>query len=115
MQQGGALVLQSGSLASGIVAGGAGGTPAAQNGSGLGPTLFLQGTQPATLAPTAGTTLSIAGGIADQRSNGGAGTLTAGAGTLTGASSTSALSEKGFLTAMDGLTRQLVNGIAFHS
>jgi hypothetical protein len=40
---------------------------------------------------------------------------TAGQGTLTGATSTSALSEKGFLTAMDGLTRQLGNGVAFHS
>ena len=39
--------------------GGAAGVASAGSGSGLGPTLFLQGNQTATLAPSAGSTLTI--------------------------------------------------------
>ena len=77
VQQGGSISLLSGTLGAGSVAGG---SPGAQ---GLGPTMFLQGAQTLTLAPQPGQVLSIAGGIADQRGNGGtAALLIAGSGTV---------------------------------
>ncbi len=88
VQQGGTLVLQSGSLATGTVTGGAGGDAndsrvhgRGSTGSAFGSAIFIQGTQSISLAPGAGQTLSITGGIADQTGSGGGGG-NAGAGSL---------------------------------
>ena len=79
VQEGGTVTLESGTLQSGTV----GGTGLLPDQQGLGPTVFLQGTQTVALAPTAGDVVSIAGGIADQRGNGGvASLLITGSGTV---------------------------------
>ena len=65
IQQGGTLVVQSGSLAAGVVNGGTSGD-ANLDGSAYGNGIFIQGNQSVTLAPLAGTTLTISGVIADQ-------------------------------------------------
>jgi autotransporter-associated beta strand protein len=59
VQQGGALIIEGGSLAKGTVASG-------NYGYGFGDGLFLQGNQSVTLAASAGQTVSVAGVIADQ-------------------------------------------------
>jgi hypothetical protein len=77
VQQGGSLTIEGGVLNAGTVTGGGG----ANSGAAYGSAIFLQGTQSQTLAPASGTTLTIAGVIADQSGNGGTGGY-AGAGGL---------------------------------
>jgi hypothetical protein len=62
VQAGGSLIIESGTLGLGTVAGGTG----ANDGAGLGTAIFLQGTQSQTLAPANGQTLTIAGSIDDE-------------------------------------------------
>ncbi|MGJ4929170.1 VCBS domain-containing protein [Bradyrhizobium sp. HKCCYLS2038] len=79
VQEGGTLILESGSLSGGSVAGGAAGAIQAAHqlydmpgaGQGLGSGIFFQGNQSIVLAPTAGNAITIADGIADQGGNGG--------------------------------------------
>jgi hypothetical protein len=77
VQQGASLIIEGGSLATGIVAGGTGYVAGDAYGSGI----FLQGDQSVTLAAAAGQTIRIAGVITDQ--TGSSGTLSnAGAGSV---------------------------------
>ncbi|MCP3390548.1 VCBS domain-containing protein [Bradyrhizobium sp. CCGB12] len=78
VQEGGTLILESGSLSGGSVAGGAAGAIQAAHqlympgaGQGLGSGIFLQGNQSIVLAPTLGNAITIADAIADQGGNGG--------------------------------------------
>jgi hypothetical protein len=83
LQQGGTLVIQSGTLNAGTVTGGRGGVfgqRTAPAGSAFGSGLFIQGNQAVTLG-VAGQTLEIGGVIADQTGSGGT-SGNAGAGTL---------------------------------
>lgn len=80
VQQGGQLTIGAGSLGQSTVAGGAGGGGAAA-GQAAGGGIFLQGFETATLAPGAGKTLSVAGGI-DEQTGTGAAALVIGAGTV---------------------------------
>ena len=80
VQSGGRLTIQGGTLATGTATGGAGGAFLAGSGKGLGGTMFIDGTQAVTLAPTVGQTLMLHGAIADEA---GASTLVvAGAGNV---------------------------------
>ncbi|MBR1177225.1 VCBS domain-containing protein [Bradyrhizobium sp. KB893862 SZCCT0404] len=79
VQEGGTLILESGSLSGGSVAGGAAGAIQAAHqlysmpgaGQGLGSGIFFQGNQSIVLAPTLGNAITIADAIADQGGNGG--------------------------------------------
>ena len=92
VQQGGALIVEGGSLSGGSVKGGAGGSDgryAGKNGSAYGAGIFIQadsGTAEISFAPGAGQTLSIADAIVDEQGvagNGGSGGLTvSGGGTV---------------------------------
>ncbi|MVT75951.1 adhesin, partial [Bradyrhizobium cajani] len=83
VQEGGTLILESGSLSGGSVAGGAAGPiqPAHQvysmpgAGQGLGSGIFLQGNETLTFAPASGATVTVADVIADQGGNGGRGAV----------------------------------------
>jgi len=76
VQQGGTLILGAGTLSGDTVAGGSG--TGGANGSAYGSAIDFQGSNQLALAPAAGQTLTIAGVIADQRSE----LATAGATTL---------------------------------
>jgi autotransporter-associated beta strand protein len=77
VQHGGKLTIVGGSLMGGTAYGGAGGPTffgaVAPSGQGFGGGIFLQGNETISLAPTAGTTETIAGVIADQTGSGGTG------------------------------------------
>ncbi|MBR0778071.1 VCBS domain-containing protein [Bradyrhizobium diazoefficiens] len=82
VQEGGSLIIESGSLSGGSVAGGAAGAIQAAHqlympgaGQGLGSGIFLQGNQTLTFAPTLGATVTVADVIADQGGNGGRGAV----------------------------------------
>ncbi|UFZ08664.1 VCBS domain-containing protein [Bradyrhizobium ontarionense] len=83
VQEGGTLILESGSLSGGAVAGGAAGAIQAAHqlydmpgaGQGLGSGIFLQGNETLTFAPLSGATVTVADVIADQGGNGGRGAV----------------------------------------
>jgi autotransporter-associated beta strand protein len=79
VQQGGALLIEGGSLANGSVNKGLGAN-AGQNGSAYGGGIFIQGNQAITLSGTAGQPLTISDVIADQFGNGGTGYVVIGQG-----------------------------------
>ncbi len=81
VQQGGTLIVGSGSLSGGSATGGAGGVnftgtsgSPGTAGSGFGSGIFIQGNQTITFSPASGTTLTVADVIADQSGSGGTGT-----------------------------------------
>ncbi|MGJ4953912.1 VCBS domain-containing protein [Bradyrhizobium sp. HKCCYLS20291] len=83
VQEGGSLVIESGSLSGGDVAGGSAGHivdsrqgyALPQDGQGLGSGIFIQGNQTLTFAPPSGATATVADVIADQGGNGGRGAV----------------------------------------
>ncbi|MET4799716.1 VCBS repeat-containing protein [Bradyrhizobium sp. LB11.1] len=83
VQEGGTLILESGSLSGGSVAGGAAGAIQAAHqlyampgaGQGLGSGIFLQGNETLTFAPASGATMTVADVIADQGGDGGRGAV----------------------------------------
>ena len=86
VQQGGVLIIESGTLAAGTLDGGAGGAAGGVGGAGgtgeaFGSGLFIQGNQSITLDPPSSQSLTISGTIADQTGAGGTGT-NGGAGAL---------------------------------
>jgi hypothetical protein len=74
VQQGGNLTIEGGTLGLGYVTGGGGDRNHSYNqGSAYGAAIFLQGTETQTFSAAAGQTLSIQGGIADEKGSGGTG------------------------------------------
>ncbi len=95
VQQGGVLLIEGGNLAGGTATGGAG-QNGGSAGSGYGGGIFLHADETITLAPAAGDTLAIAGGIADMTGShdasgqtGAGGIIVNGAGTVTLSSASS--------------------------
>jgi hypothetical protein len=85
VQQGGDLILNSGTLSAGVTHGGPKGASGAGDGLGLGSDLFIQGSNIITLAAPAASSLTIAGQVTDTAANGGTGAgtlLINGAGTV---------------------------------
>ncbi len=80
VQAGASLTVVGGSLGAGSITAGLG-SDGAQNGQAYGSAVFIQGNQSVTLAAPTGTTLTVAGTIADETGSGG-GTANPGTGTL---------------------------------